>query len=149
MTVIAESFLVAVVLSLLAIPLFRKVDDEYILIQKLSSEEGDQYHQLLARKENCLEAIKDLTFDYETGKLSEEDYTRTKADFEMQAIEVIKEVEKMKKSAEASHKALLNNEEKKTESEKKPAAAFCHHCGSPLKSSGFKFCPSCGKPLTA
>ena len=161
MTVVAEIVLVVVVLSLLAMPLFRKVDEEYILTQKLSAEEGDQYHQLLARKENLLEAIKDLSFDFETGKLSEEDYNLTKADFELQAIEVIKEVDEMKTKAEAEHARTINSAKNQTVASEKQhgatpeakvtvkAHAFCPHCGTALRGEGFKFCPSCGKQLSA
>jgi len=137
LTIVFEILVVVAVLTAIAIPLFRPVDDEYILAQKLSLEEGDQYHQLLYKKENFLSTLKDLEFEYETGKLSKEDFDETKEDFELKAIQVIKEIEEMEKAA----KEAVSKPKKKGKQD-----LFCTSCGKKVGSDA-KFCPSCGKQV--
>ncbi|MBF0274530.1 MAG: zinc ribbon domain-containing protein [Nitrospinae bacterium] len=136
MEIITGIILIGGVLGLIAIPLLTKVDEDYILEQKLSLEEGDKYHQLLYKKENILTAIKDIEFDYETGKLSEDDYKKTRGDFEHMAIEVVKEIEQFTKKAKEVKK---NKQQKRKKS-------FCPSCGEKL-SQAYKFCPACGKSI--
>ncbi len=47
--------------------------------------------KLLERKNELLGALKEIEFEYQLGKLSEEDYNNLKNDYEMNALSVLKE----------------------------------------------------------
>lgn len=57
--------------------------------------ENDRLTDLIARKDATLAAIKDLEFDYRTGKLSQEDYERMDQRLRRQAIGYIQQIEKL------------------------------------------------------
>jgi hypothetical protein len=57
--------------------------------------ENDRLTDLIGRKDATLTAIKDLEFDYNTGKLSEDDYERMDDRLRRQAITYIQQIEKL------------------------------------------------------
>jgi len=57
--------------------------------------EDDQLTELLSRKDGLMIAIKDLEFDYQVGKLSEEDYQRFDARLRQQAISYMQQIDKL------------------------------------------------------
>ena len=57
--------------------------------------EDDRLTELVGRKDAALAAIKDLEFDYYTGKLSDEDYARLDQRLRRQAIGLIQQIEKL------------------------------------------------------
>lgn len=93
---------------------------------------------LLARKDSIYTAIKDVEFDYSTGKLSEEDYRSLREKFSAEAAEVLQEIDETASGAKSA---------KKQGKGKKSARTACGACGFRAK-PGDKFCKSCGTPLT-
>lgn len=57
--------------------------------------ENDRLTELIGRKDAVLVAIKDLEFDYHTGKLSDEDYERLDQRLRRQAIGLMQQIEKL------------------------------------------------------
>lgn len=57
--------------------------------------ENDRLTDLIGRKDATLIAIKELEFDYNTGKLSDEDYQRMDQRLRRQAIGYIQQIEKL------------------------------------------------------
>lgn len=57
--------------------------------------EDSRLSELLARKDNALRAIKDLEFDYQVGKIGDEDYQRLRERLDRQAISLLQQVEKV------------------------------------------------------
>lgn len=53
---------------------------------------GDGIDALLDRKERSLRAIKDLELDFEMGKLSQEDFDRSKASLFVEAAAILEEI---------------------------------------------------------
>ena len=93
---------------------------------------------LLVRKDSIYTAMKDLEFDYTTGKMSEEDYAGLREKFAGQAAEVLKEIDDFSKTAKSPA----------AKGKKKAAAgSFCEACGFKAK-PGDRFCQSCGAPVT-
>lgn len=161
--------LVALAISFLAIlivawPLLKKevppapVDDDRLL-------------ELLHRKEQVLQAIKDLEFDYRVGKLSEEDYRLYDRQLRRQAIGLLMQIEKIAPESarlDASlekeiwqrrrvpDKASLPVDGKQadmtflfstsTAEEQAPPQRYCTQCGHPLEPT-HKFCAMCGTPV--
>jgi len=127
--VIIELLLVAAILIYMGWPLYRP---ESAIVTAV--EEGDDYHKLLYKKDASLMAIKDLEFDYKTGKIDEEEYSELKKSFETNAVEVLKAIDQAEKGVKPSQPA---------EPESKHAS-FCGGCGNKLD-SGDAFCPQCGR----
>lgn len=57
--------------------------------------EDDRFAELLARKDSVVMALKDLEFDYNVGKLSDEDYERYEQRLRRQAIGYLQQIEQI------------------------------------------------------
>ena len=134
--------------------------------------EDDRLTELLARKDSTLRALKDLEFDRQVGKLSEEDYTRLYERLSRQALVLIGQIEKVTPESNALDEALEAEIAKQRRAvparngamksaatvpvaspniSTNPASTapvhFCTECGTRLQ-PGFKFCANCGAPVT-
>ncbi|MBZ2180530.1 MAG: zinc ribbon domain-containing protein [Acidobacteriota bacterium] len=92
-------------------------------------------------KARIYENLRDLQFELRLGKLSDEDYARTKLDLQKELAKVLADADKLKAElgVQTTSKAA------------KPKAApeyVCPHCGKKFKEA-MKFCGSCGKPMEA
>ncbi len=58
-------------------------------------EEDDPLTELINRKDTVLQAIKDLEFDYQVGKIDDEDFERLNAQLRRQALGLLKQIEKI------------------------------------------------------
>lgn len=94
------------------------------------------------RKARIYEGLRDLQFEYRVGKLSEEDYQRTKNDLQAELARVLAEIDEIlgkgpkpvaMKKAEAP--AALT-----------PAPICCPACGATFERP-MKFCGECGQPM--
>ena len=102
------------------------------------------------RRESVLAALRDLDFDFKTGKVSEEDYQPLRAQLLAEAAQYIES----EKDEEQKLEALIQARRKT------PQKITCEHCGTPMEADQ-KFCskcgavaqteacPSCGKKLRA
>lgn len=102
------------------------------------------------RREEVLLALRDLEFDYKTGKVSEEDYEPLHAQL---LAEAAKYIEAEKEEDQQLEALIQTRRVAKTslqcESCGTPLEAgqkFCSKCGQAAKSV---FCPSCGKKIHA
>lgn len=155
----------AVIISLVAVayvvwPLVRPEPPPVVV-------EDDRLSELLGRKDAVLAAIKDLEFDYQVGKLSEEDYERFNQRLRRQAIGLIQQIEEMAPES-AKLDAQVEAEITRRRKTREPAAVvqpvtlvaaavepvlpaegrFCTHCGQPIAPT-HKFCANCGTPVAA
>ena len=102
------------------------------------------------RRESVLAALRDLDFDYKTGKVSEEDYQPLRAQLLAEAAQYIESEKNEEQKLEALIQARRKGQQKiKCEHCGAPMEAdqkFCSACGSVAKTEA---CPSCGKKLRA
>ncbi len=88
------------------------------------------------RKAQIYENLRDLQFEYRLGKLSDEDYAKTKQDLQRELARVLAEID----AASPAPKAVPPP----------PAIApnpkACPHCGAMFERP-LKFCGECGKPM--
>lgn len=107
---------------------------------------------LILRKDTVLESIKELEFDRQTGKLSEEDYQRLEQRLRQQAILLLRQIEQTMPAA-AGLEAELEEaiRQRRTISERASpqgeAALTCPRCQSTVRDKD-RFCPQCGFALT-
>lgn len=114
-------------------------------------------------KVQALLALREIDFDRETGKLSEEDYVRLKARYSRQAIDAIEAEEREAEGAVVVAPAASASVSTSAPAEAatapadiaealitkaKAGPANCPHCG-PRPETGAVFCSECGRPLAA
>lgn len=136
--------------------------------------EDDRLADLIARKDAVLAAIKDLEFDYQVGKLSDEDYERFNQRLRRQAIGLIQQIEQEAPESanlDAQLEAEIARQRKTRTTAAVPQAAapvaaaasalvaaspavavaethYCTQCGQPVAAT-HKFCAHCGTPVAA
>lgn len=97
---------------------------------------------LLVRKDGLYAAIKDLDFDYQTGKLSVDDYETLKEAYARDAIEVLKEIDERDGDLrEGPAKAKRPRRRKSAKGQQ--VSVLCSECGEELDGSD-RFCKHCG-----
>lgn len=82
--------LIALALGLTARPFFRREESDHVLFTNFPK---GSLRNLRERKNLLVLALKELDFDYETGKLSKDDYKGLRDKYETQAVAVMKELE--------------------------------------------------------
>jgi hypothetical protein len=97
------------------------------------------------RKETLYSTIKDIEFDYETGKLSESDFKDLRAQYKQEAIGILKEIDQLQKRT-VKPKSLFGKQETQPKiSEDK--VSFCWLCGTAVAEND-QYCANCGNELT-
>ncbi len=101
--------------------------------KRISFDLNHRAEELEARKAQIYAAIKDIDFDYQMGKLSEEDYQELRSQYKAEAVQLLKQMDQLKRPRGKKHKA-------------KAAQAFCAQCGARVNPND-RFCANCGAPL--
>lgn len=117
-----------------------------------------ELEELLEKKARLYEAITDLDFEKDAGKVSEQDYQTARNDYMVQVAEILTRVdalegrkpEKKKPRKESSAARCASCQEVVA-----PGSKFCMHCGARLESvcagcgeklpAEARFCPACGR----
>ena len=99
------------------------------------------WQHLESRKAAIYENLRDLQFEYRVGKLSDDDYQRTKKELQAELALVMGEIDSMKAGKKPEAVASKNGKPD-------PAAAglTCPHCNAKFDQA-LKFCGECGKPM--
>ncbi|HTP02850.1 MAG TPA: zinc ribbon domain-containing protein [Anaerolineales bacterium] len=127
-----------------------------------AAQETQEVSSLLAEQERLLNALQELDFDYQLGKIPEEDYPAQRADLRQKTIDVMKQLDAAAPSrsaavappdpASSENPAQLSDDEiesmlaSRRKARKTRSAGFCPRCGKPVLISD-QFCPHCGKAL--
>jgi hypothetical protein len=95
------------------------------------------------RKAQVYENLRDLQFEYRLGKLSDEDYQKTKVDLQRELAKVLAEIDVLQP---AQVKVAAAPRAKTVVEQVARVADTCPHCGAkfPLP---LKFCGACGKAM--
>lgn len=119
---------------------------------------ADPLVELEERRDSIYQAIKELQFDYEVGKVSEADYLAFDSQFKAQAVTVLKQIDELTTvdpeldaQIEAEIAALRRNGRVPSAAAEpaavQPAAAqFCPQCGHKVQ-PGDRFCGKCGMAM--
>lgn len=103
-----------------------------------------------ARTRLALTAIKELEFDYQTGKIDDDDYQALRARYDARAVEALEHPEPDRAGAvPVQHGATVQDEAiARIEAEVRAARTrrFCITCGGVLPRAA-RFCPACGTPV--
>lgn len=101
--------------------------------------EVSPFHHLDDRKAAIYESLRDLQFEYRVGKLSDEDYQKSKTELQAELARVMADIDKLKAELGVAAAPVAA-----------PAKArnVCPHCGARFEKT-LKFCGECGKPMGA
>lgn len=92
----------AITLALVIWPfLHKKSGDESVPVAQ-----DETLHNLILQKESAYAAIKELDFDYNMGKLSEEDYQELKQQYKQKAVALLQQIDAL--SARSNIKGTVN-----------------------------------------
>ena len=96
------------------------------------------FQHLDEKKAAIYENLRDLTFEFRVGKLSDNDYQQTKLDLQRELAGVLAEIDRVKQQigVAAAPKPAAT----------KKAGNICPNCGASF-SQNLKFCGECGKPM--
>jgi cytochrome c-type biogenesis protein CcmH/NrfG len=96
------------------------------------------------RKEAIYAAIKDIEFDYQMGKLSEEDFKELRQQYKDEAVGLLQKIDQIQKTRFKSKKIhAAKKQQIKSDSKE---IKFCWICGTAVTKSD-KFCINCGNKL--
>lgn len=153
--------LVNVILALLAVAFIA-----YPLLAPPRAEEEDfelpeDLDELYRRKESAYSAIKELEFDFRTGKLSEGDYRELETRYRADALEILGAIEETEGAGQetqrsggkksAAKKGATGRREVRAEATPRATASNPYACGScgRVNPEGSLFCAACGSELEA
>ncbi len=96
--------------------------------------EVSPFQHLDDRKAAIYESLRDLQFEFRVGKLSDEDYQKSKTELQGELARVMADIDKLKTELGAAVTTTA-----------KPRNV-CPHCGAKFEKS-LKFCGECGKSM--
>lgn len=94
------------------------------------------------RKAQIYENLRDLQFEFRVGKLSDEDYQKSKLELQSELAKVLAEIDRL---SGAAPKAAATSAP--AAAAKASAAHVCPHCNAKFDRA-LKFCGECGKSMT-
>lgn len=109
------------------------------------------WQHLEERKARIYENLRDLQFEYRVGKLSDEDYQRTKQSLQRELAQTLSEIDEIKVKSPggtAAPTAATPAAAKKKAAAEAPKDHVCPHCKAKFDKS-MKFCGECGKAMEA
>ncbi len=124
-------------------------------------QETQAVSSLLAERERLLNALQELDFDFQLGKVPAEDYPVQRADLLRKGTDVLKQLDALAPSRPslrsqearvAGERAGLTDDEiesmlaARRKARNGKSAGFCPRCGKPVVTTD-QFCPNCGKSL--
>ncbi|MBI4908399.1 MAG: hypothetical protein HY820_32540 [Acidobacteria bacterium] len=92
------------------------------------------------RKAQIYENLRDLQFEFRVGKLSDEDYQKTKLELQSELAKVLAEMDRIRGAAPKAAAAPAAPPPS-------PTIFVCRHCSARFERS-LKFCGECGKSMT-
>lgn len=134
-----EFVLVAIVLAavfgFIAYPIFNPPRTE--------QNESNALDTLIAQRDSAYQAIRDLDFDYQLGKLSATDYNTLRERYKGQAAATLREIDAM---SAAQIDQIGQTREQEHSQHNQVQELRCGNCGT-LYELGDKFCRKCGNKL--
>lgn len=104
------------------------------------------------RRAQIYENLRDLQFEYRTGKLSDADYQTTKTGLQRELAHVLAEIDAIKQQQPQVAKVAAAGPQANGASSKPgkviQTSNACPHCGAQFPQA-LRFCGECGKPMIA
>lgn len=132
MDLLVMLILIGAVAAIIVYPLFRRSETGAVMPTPQAAP---------ARTRLALAAIKELEFDYATGKIDDDDYRALRARYDARAVDALEHPE----PRNAGPQPTTEDVSAQLEAEIRAARGrrFCTNCGGPLPKTA-RFCPACG-----
>ncbi len=147
MLIALSILLVLAVLVVLAYPIVRQARGEQSPVVSTSS--AETLADLLAERSAAFQAIRDLQFDHEVGKISDADLVVYEAQLKQNAAETLRRLDAWETGADG---ALGLSIERRVRARRaalvRADARPCPQCGRPLAAAD-RFCTNCGRAVEA
>jgi len=133
---------------------------------RAKKESGPEISVLLANRENALNALQELDFDFKLGKILGEEYSAQRVSLLQMGAEVFRRLDEIQGEQFALHEASgksvimeqqlkpLDDEDledliaKRRAARQQKVGGFCPKCGKPILQSD-QFCSSCGQAVSS
>ena len=112
-------------------------------------EENNDAGSLLLQKEMLYGAIRDLDFDFQTGKVDQKDYGELRQQLEREAVDILRQldtVDPLVMFDNEVERQVVGLRRRHISTTRGSGQETCPSCGTPLESDD-NFCPSCGQAL--
>jgi hypothetical protein len=112
-------------------------------------ESDDETAQLLLQKEMVYGAIRDLDFDFQTGKVDQKDYAELRQQLEREALHILRQLDAVDPLVALDHEIeqqVLTLRRHRASTVCSSGREACCDCGAPLENDE-NFCPCCGQAL--
>lgn len=154
MEIILTALLLIGILAFVAYPLFNTPREKI-------AGTTNALDTLIAQRDSTYDAIRDLDFDFQLGKLSQDDYTMLRDKYKARAALVLQQIDALGNghgaTADADIEAqvaqlrraktdAVEEEIARVRAARKAGGGFCSKCGTPHQ-AGDKFCAKCGNKL--
>ena len=158
MELIISVLIAGVIITFIAIPLFSSSRPQ-------DSDEPIALETLLSQRDAAYDALRDLDFDFQTGKLSQVDYDALREKYKSRAALILQQIDAAQKQqsedleqeiaqvrAAKRAQAVVTEEDDieeeiaKRRGKQSSSSNACKNCGTPFK-AGDQFCAKCGNKL--
>lgn len=112
-------------------------------------EENKDAGSLLLQKETLYVAIRDLDFDFHTGKVDQKDYSELRRQLEREAVDILRQLDAVDPLVGFDNEVerqVIGLRRRHISTARDSGEETCPSCNTPLE-SGDNFCPSCGQAL--
>jgi len=112
-------------------------------------ESNDDTERLVLQKEMVYGAIRDLDFDFQTGKVDQKDYAELRQQLESEAVQILRQLDAADPLIALDHEIeqqVLALRRHSASTVCSSSRESCYGCGTPLENSE-NFCPCCGQAL--
>jgi hypothetical protein len=110
-----------------------------------AAEPVSPFEYLDERKTSIYENLRDLQFEYRLGKMSDEDYQRSKTDLQKELAKVMEEVDRVAKQQPVP---VMVKSKPVAGTASGVGSFVCPHCKAKFPQA-LKFCGECGKAMKA
>jgi len=101
---------------------------------------------LLARRDAVFQALRDLNFDHQVGKVTDDDFAVFEANLKEAAADTLAALDQWEAAVDRAMNAALDREIEIRQAELLDGARHCPRCNRPALAED-KFCAGCGAPL--
>ena len=140
------------IICLMAIGLVVCVGEPLVRRAAYTSHGREEHHgaeSLVLQKEMLYVAIRDLEFDFQTGKVDQQDYGELRRQLEGEAVHILRQldaVDPLVMFDNEIERQVLGLRRRHTSLVCGSSPEVCPSCGTPLE-NGDNFCPTCGQAL--
>ncbi len=142
MLIILAIVISAAALLIVAYPILAKARET----QPAVASAQEEIDELLARRDAVFQALRDLNFDHQVGKVTNDDFAVFEANLKESAADTLAAIDQWESAVDQAMNAALDREIEIRRAELLDGGRSCPRCGRPAVAED-KFCAACGAAL--